>query len=169
MSRIKEILIEEGFECNQENFLISSNPKEVILTGRIKTVTSSLYNLLAMKNGKSQDLNDMIGIMVICEDKETCYQIKDLLIKKLELDGDKIIKYKDLIDKPKPNGYQSIHLNVDDTKEFIFEIQIKSYKMFAYSQTGERRHKKYKSDLVDTGLDEEGSIVYHSLREEFWF
>ena len=37
--------------------------------------------------------------------------------------------FKDYVDNPKPNGYQSIHLSFMDQKNIIFEVQIRTQRM----------------------------------------
>jgi len=169
IEKIKQILTDAHFESERENVLVHSSGHEVILSGRIKTVVSAMYNLLATKNGEHQNLNDMLGLMIICEDVKTCYELRDLLSDKLVEIGDTIISEKDMISKPKQNGYQSIHLHVSGRGGVVFEIQIKSYKMFAFSQTGDCKHELYKKRLYTSSLSEEEWLIFDSLREEHWF
>ena len=169
MNKIKEFLQEAGYECDREKIIEGSNKKEVVLSGRIKTIVSAMYNLLAPKNGRYQDLNDMIGMMIICEDKATCYDIYKLILEKFKENGDTFISEKDLIKEPKKNGYQSIHVHIVDSEGFVFEVQIKSYKMFAFSQTGDCKHELYKKRLETSMLKEDEWIIFDSLREEYWF
>jgi len=169
MNKIKDFLQEDGYECSRDKIVNGSSEKEVILSGRIKTIVSAMYNLLAPKNGNYQDLNDMIGMMIICEDKKTCYDIYNLIMKKFKETGDTVILEKDMINEPKKNGYQSIHVHVVDSEGIIFEVQIKSYKMFAFSQTGDCKHELYKKRLYTSSLSEEEWLIFDSLREEHWF
>lgn len=169
IEKIKEFLIEANYECDRKKILDDSDKKEVIISGRVKTVDSAIYNLLAPKNGKPQNLNDMLGLMIICEDKMTCYDIRNLLIEKLTEINDVIISEKDMIKNPKPNGYQSLHMHVSTTDGIVFEIQIKSNKMFAFSQTGDCKHALYKKHLDASCLDRYESMLFNALREEHWF
>ncbi len=52
-------------------------------------------------------LNDMAGVCVICEYVYDLYAVKDAL---LSGGGIRLIKEKDYIAAPKPNGYRSLHL-----------------------------------------------------------
>lgn len=168
LANIKRYLLESGYECDRKAILDSSESKEVIISGRIKTIVSAMYNLLATKNGHHQDINDMIGIMLICEDKQTCYDLFELLLEKMKANNATIISVKDMIANPKKNGYQSIHVHVEDKTGIVFELQIKSYKMFAFSQTGDCKHELYKKKLETSMLKEDEWIIFDSLREEHW-
>lgn len=169
MEKVREVLVEANYECERKMLVGSSSKNGVILSARVKSLVSAMYNLHATKNGEPQDLNDMLGLMIICEDDPTCYKIRELLLKAFKSEKYFIIKDKDLIANPKPNGYQSIHLHVDNGENIVFEVQIKSFKMFAYSQTGDCSHdERYKARLNSNKLNEEESIIYDSLREVDW-
>lgn len=57
-----------------------------------------------------QNLTDIAGIRVVCYYIEDIYTIANLLISQ---DDIKVLKWRDYIKKPKPNGYRSLHLVVE--------------------------------------------------------
>ena len=56
-----------------------------------------------------QNLTDIAGIRVVCYYIEDIYTIANLLISQ---DDIKVLKWRDYIKEPKPNGYRSLHLVV---------------------------------------------------------
>ena len=54
-----------------------------------------------------ENLYDVAGIRVVCAFQEDIYHLSDLLIKQ---DDIRLIRTKDYIKNPKPNGYRSLHL-----------------------------------------------------------
>ena len=78
-------------------------------------------------------LNDIAGIRVICSYIDDIYLLADALTKQ---DDIKLIKRKDYISNPKPNGYRSLHLIVsvpiffaESVKEVKAEVQIRTIAM----------------------------------------
>lgn len=55
-------------------------------------------------------LNDVAGVRVICEYISDIYYVRNVLVKENHI---KLLKEKDYISKPKPNGYRSLHLVVN--------------------------------------------------------
>ena len=90
------------------------NPFESI-SCRIKSVPSIIekltrkgYELTA--TSIEENLNDVAGIRVICSFPEDIYLLSDRLCSQ---DDIRLIKRKDYIKNPKPNGYRSLHLIVE--------------------------------------------------------
>lgn len=54
-----------------------------------------------------QNLNDVAGLRVVCSFQEDIYRLADLLACQ---DDVKVLRVKDYIKNPKPNGYRSLHL-----------------------------------------------------------
>lgn len=57
-----------------------------------------------------KNLNDIAGVRVICSFLDDVYDIADALLKQ---DDIKLIRKKDYIKNPKPNGYRSLHLIIE--------------------------------------------------------
>ena len=89
------------------------NPISFIKT-RIKKPVS-IYNKL-QKLGYDftieniQQLNDVAGVRIVCAFIDDIYTIADLITQQ---DDIKVIKIKDYIKNPKPNGYRSYHMIVE--------------------------------------------------------
>ena len=85
------------------------NPIEHIKV-RIKTPTSILKKAYIREvplnaDAIREELNDIVGIRVVCTFKSDIYDIAEILAKSEEI--------KDYISNPKPSGYQSYHMIVE--------------------------------------------------------
>lgn len=99
---------------------------------RIKTPESMMEKL--RKRGLGEDyhtalenIHDVIGIRIICSFVEDVYSIARWLQERTDI---QILKKKDYIAGPKPNGYRSLHLIIQftehDLKGIMAEIQIRT-------------------------------------------
>lgn len=128
------------------------NPIEHIKV-RIKTPTSILKKVivrnipLTVEDIKAE-LNDIVGIRVVCTFKSDIYDIANILMKSEDI---KVLNIKDYIANPKPSGYQSYHLIVEipvymahGKKMCKVEIQLRTMAMDFWASL---EHKiKYKYD-----------------------
>ncbi|SHI05815.1 GTP pyrophosphokinase [Clostridium grantii] len=99
---------------------------------RIKSSKSVKNKLL--KKGLEPDLQtaldnltDIVGIRIVCGFMDSVYQVVDFIKAQREFE---IIKEKDYISNPKPNGYRSYHLivklNTEELDGVAVEIQIRT-------------------------------------------
>lgn len=131
------------------------NPIESIKT-RLKSMTSIQEKL--KRHGFEQDtdsieenLSDVAGIRVICSFVDDIYMIADCL---KEQDDIKILRAKDYIKNPKPNGYRSLHLIVEipiflqnEKKMMKVEVQLRTLAMELWANL---EHKlRYKNSLTE--------------------
>ena len=93
-------------------------------------------------------LNDIAGVRVICNYIEDIYTVADQLTMQ---DDVRLIKKKDYIESPKPNGYRSLHLVIEtpvylsDRKELVnVEVQIRTIAMDFWASL--EHELKYKTD-----------------------
>lgn len=96
-----------------------------------------------------RSLNDVAGIRVICPFIDDIYSVADML---LSQDDITLIKKKDYIENPKPNGYRSLHLIVEvpvffsnQKKPMRVEVQIRTIAMDFWSSVDHQL--KYKHDV----------------------
>ena len=134
---IKEI--NTKFEVLDTEFEVryKRNPISSIET-RLKSQTSILEKMSRMgipptRENIENNLNDIAGIRVICSYIDDIYLLADALTKQ---DDIKLIRRKDYISNPKPNGYRSLHLIVsvpiffaESVKEVRAEVQIRTIAM----------------------------------------
>lgn len=127
-------------------------------------------------------LNDIAGVRVICNYIEDIYTVADLLTMQ---DDVELVKRKDYIETPKPNGYRSLHLVIStpvylsDRKEMVnVEVQIRTIAMDFWASL--EHELKYKTDVeVSNNLaqqlkecaetiaatDEKMQSIYRTLKE----
>lgn len=96
-----------------------------------------------------RSLNDVAGIRVICPFIDDIYSVADML---LSQDDITLIKKKDYIENPKPNGYRSLHLILEvpvffsnQKKPMRVEVQILTIAMDFWSSVDHQL--KYKHDV----------------------
>ena len=101
-----------------------------------------------------ENLNDIAGIRVICSFQEDVYTLADALLKQ---DDITLVKKKDYIANPKPNGYRSLHLIVaipiflaHEKRIMKVEIQLRTIAMDFWASL--EHQLRYKKDVV---FDEE--------------
>ena len=97
-------------------------------------------------------LNDIAGVRVICNYIEDIYSVAEFLTRQ---DDVTLIKTKDYIKNPKPNGYRSYHMIVEipvffsNEKQFIrVEVQIRTMAMDFWASL--EHQVKYKKNINDS-------------------
>lgn len=136
------------------DFLSDNLPDDIMFTiiCRQKSWESSLRKILdSYFNGESIILSDVFAFRIVIDaalsedaQKEVCHTVCKLCIDFFEknmctlMPPAKLVAnnplFKDYINHPKPNGYQSIHLCFMDIDNFMFEIQIRTQAMHAQSE-----------------------------------
>ena len=132
------------------------NPFETIKS-RIKKPMSIIEKMrkdkvpITLENIENH-LNDVAGIRVICSFPDDIYKLADYLTMQ---DDIKVIKRKDFIANPKPNGYRSLHLILEvpifltnEKKYMRVEVQFRTIAMDFWASL---EHKlKYKKDIPNS-------------------
>ncbi len=120
---------------------------------RLKSPQSMMEKL--QRKGKTfstenvrETLHDIAGVRVICNYIEDIYAVAEFLTRQ---DDVTLIKTKDYIKNPKPNGYRSLHLVIEtpvflsDRKEMVHvEVQIRTIAMDFWASL--EHQLKYKTD-----------------------
>ncbi len=144
-------VLNEQFSLNRER-----NPIESIKT-RLKSPRSieeklQRRGLPRTLSSIESGLNDVAGVRVICAFVDDIYLLADCLESQ---DDVKILKKKDYIKSPKPNGYRSLHLIVEipiflcEEKKFIkVEVQLRTIAMESWANLEHRL--RYKKNLDDS-------------------
>ena len=132
------------------------NPFESIKS-RLKK-TESIYKKLERKghaitiDNIREYVEDVAGLRVICSFPDDIYRLAELLVRQ---DDIVLVKEKDYIKSPKPNGYRSLHLILNvpvflpDEKKYIkAEVQFRTIAMDFWASL---EHKlKYKKNINNT-------------------
>lgn len=154
---LKEINTKLEILNNEFKLAHQYNPIEH-LTSRLKTPQSIVKKL--KRYGKDVDvdniinhINDVAGIRIICSFTSDIYRIADLIS---TLSDIKVLKIKDYIANPKPNGYTSYHMIVTvpvylsnitiDTK---VEIQIRTIAMDFWASLEHKIYYKFEGNAPE--------------------
>ena len=137
----------------QFNATKSYNPIDTI-KARLKSPDSIAEKLLRRGLELSvasieENLNDVAGVRILCPFEEDIYSLADSL---LSQDDILLVERKDYIERPKGNGYRSLHLIVKtpvftpDGKHMVrVEIQMRTIAMELWAELEHRL--RYKQDL----------------------
>ncbi len=150
---IKEVRTKFDVLNSEFNVRYRRNPITSI-NSRLKS-SSSIMNKLARKGldftleNVENNLFDVAGIRVVCSYVDDIYVLASALAKQ---DDITVIKEKDYIKNPKPNGYRSYHMIVsvpvffsDQTKDMAVEVQIRTIAMDFWASL--EHQLKYKQDV----------------------
>ncbi|MFD2682338.1 GTP pyrophosphokinase [Bacillus seohaeanensis] len=141
---------------NEEfQFIHKHNPIEH-LKSRIKEPSSILKKIkrknleLTLENVK-EHVHDIAGVRITCSFVSDIYDIYTMLEKQ---DDIRIIKVKDYIQHPKPNGYKSLHLIIEipvfltsHTEYVKIEIQIRTIAMDFWASLEHKIYYKFEQDI----------------------
>ena len=125
---IKQKMYEEKINC--------------VVDGRLKHYFS-IYKKKMKSNVELEQIYDVFAIRIIVNsnDKNECYKVFGIIQNMYkDLPG----RIKDYINRPKSNGYQSIHTTVIGIDDEPFEIQIRTRQMHDIAENGLAAHWKYK-------------------------
>ncbi|XP_043817544.1 probable GTP diphosphokinase RSH2, chloroplastic isoform X2 [Manihot esculenta] len=111
-----------------------------VLSGRHKSLYS-IYCKMLKKKLNMDEIHDIHGLRLILENEEDCYRALGVVHQLwAELPG----KFKDYINHPKFNGYQSLHTVVRPEGMVPLEVQIRTKQMHLQAEFGFAAHWRYK-------------------------
>ena len=137
-------------------------PIESVKT-RLKTPASIAGKLRRQGKPLSIDsimgnLNDVAGVRVICPYISDIYAVRNMLVAQSDVT---LLREKDYIRNPKPNGYRSLHLVVQvpvylsESRQAVrVEIQIRTIAMDFWASLEHELHYK-SSEQIPQGIEEE--------------
>lgn len=120
---------------------------EAEIYGRAKHIYS-IYKKMAAKQLRFEEINDLLGVRIIVDTKENCYDVQDIIQDcwpvETEVYGGE--KGRDWIANPKENQYQSLHTTVRIADKMV-EVQIRTHEMHEIAEYGAAaEHWRYKED-----------------------
>jgi putative GTP pyrophosphokinase len=100
------------------------------------------------------EVHDAVGIRIVCQFVDDVYRMAEMLKKQEDI---QIVKEKDFIQNPKPNGYRSYHIIVkipvhlpEYSRELYAEIQIRTIAMDCWAAL--EHELKYKQTIPNQEL-----------------
>lgn len=131
---IIEKLIDTGLK-----FDISGRPKSVF----------SIWKKMQAKNVPFEEIYDVLAIRIVFEpvsgipEKTQCWNIYSVITDSYLPKPDRL---RDWVSRPKPNGYEALHVTVMGPEGRWVEVQIRSSRMDEIAERGYASHWKYKGD-----------------------
>jgi GTP pyrophosphokinase len=110
------------------------------LTNRKKNIYG-VYKKIALKKMNINEIFDVHGFRILVSNTKKCYQALEILHR---LWPNVPERYKDYIEKPKANGYQSIHTVLSCLEKKPIEFQIRTREMDLVAASGPANHAEYK-------------------------
>lgn len=176
---IKEYIDEIKKYALQEHEYLKEKFPGLVFTIKIRTKSYESYITKLdnnIENGKSPYINDIIAERIIITEykncssdnvlKKVCYDVAKALydfrintnfrmkedVNSNRSNSDKEYLTRDYIECPKPNGYQSLHIQMESkkNKDLDYETQIRTLYMESQSKSSnEIAHNKYKPRLLN--------------------
>ena len=92
-------------------------------------------------------IRDIAGIRIVCSFTADIYRVAGMLMQQKDIT---VVDYKDYIESPKPNGYQSLHLVIqipvfmsDRVEQVYVELQIRTIAMDFWASLEHKIYYKY--------------------------
>lgn len=150
-------IVRTKFEVLDSEFEVRNQRNPInFISSRVKSNQSIIGKMirrgipLTIENMENQ-IQDIAGIRIICSYEDDIYHLADAL---LQQDNVTLLKRKDYIANPKPNGYRSLHLIVsvpvyfaDQKRDVPVEVQIRTIAMDFWASL--EHSMKYKQAIKD--------------------
>jgi ppGpp synthetase/RelA/SpoT-type nucleotidyltranferase len=104
---------------------------------RVKHV-AGVFRKMRAKGLSLEQVNDLFAFRLIVPDEPDCYRALKAVHERFK---PRLLRFKDYIARPKPNGYRSLHTCLRDADGTIFEVQIRSSSMHEDAEAGHWRYK----------------------------
>ncbi len=122
----------------------------------------SIYQKMRKRNKGVEELFDLFGIRILCDDVEACYTLLGTVHRLWKpIDG----RFKDYIAMPKSNGYQSLHTTVMSFDGKLLEIQIRTQEMHRIAEYGVASHWLYKTGHSGEGVQLDDVAIVNRLKD----
>ncbi|MBU2561377.1 MAG: bifunctional (p)ppGpp synthetase/guanosine-3',5'-bis(diphosphate) 3'-pyrophosphohydrolase [Nanoarchaeota archaeon] len=109
----------------------------------------SIYKKMIKKQKDFDQIHDLIAIRIVVNTIPECYRSLEVIHTLFE---PQLERFKDYIQHPKANGYQSIHTSVKYRNKIV-EVQIRTHEMHAIAEEGVAAHWRYKGTEKDKAFD----------------
>lgn len=137
---------------------------------KLKARTKTAFSIWKKMQKQKVDFDGVYDVFAIrfiidCEeDKEVehalCWKVFGFVTEEYEPDTSRL---RDWISKPKPNGYESLHITVKNADGACLEVQIRTRRMDEMAESGLASHWSYKGIKREAALDAWLTAVRSSL------
>ncbi len=126
---------------------------------KIRTKTAySIWRKMVKQEVPFEGVYDVFAIRFIIDcdgdsktEKDLCWDVYSYVTAEYETDTNRL---RDWLSKPKPNGYESLHITVKNKDGAYLEVQIRTKRMDEIAESGLASHWSYKGVRSDTTLDD---------------
>jgi guanosine-3',5'-bis(diphosphate) 3'-pyrophosphohydrolase len=121
---------------------------EFDISGRPKSIFS-IWKKMQAKNVPFEEIYDVLAVRIVFEpvsgipEKTQCWNIYSIITDSYLPKPDRL---RDWVSRPKPNGYEALHVTVMGPGGQWIEVQIRSKRMDEIAERGYAAHWKYKGD-----------------------
>jgi guanosine-3',5'-bis(diphosphate) 3'-pyrophosphohydrolase len=126
------------------------------INGRPKSIYS-IWKKMQSKNVPFEEIYDVLAVRIVFDplpeinEKTQCWNIYSIITDTYMPKPDRL---RDWVSRPKPNGYEALHVTVMGPNGRWVEVQIRSRRMDDIAERGYASHWKYKGDdSKETELD----------------
>jgi len=118
------------------------------ISGRPKSIFS-IWKKMSSKNVPFEEIYDVLAVRIVFEaapgipEKTQCWNIYSVITDSYLPKPDRL---RDWVSRPKPNGYEALHVTVMGPEGKWIEVQIRSKRMDEIAERGYAAHWKYKGD-----------------------
>jgi guanosine-3',5'-bis(diphosphate) 3'-pyrophosphohydrolase len=118
------------------------------ISGRPKSIFS-IWKKMQAKNVPFEEIYDVLAVRIVFDpepglpEKTQCWNIYSMITDTYLPKPDRL---RDWVSRPKPNGYEALHLTVMGPDGQWVEVQIRSRRMDEIAEKGYAAHWKYKGD-----------------------
>ena len=118
------------------------------ISGRPKSIFS-IWKKMQAKNVPFEEIYDVLAVRIVFEpmagvpEKTQCWNIYSIITDSYMPKPDRL---RDWVSRPKPNGYEALHVTVMGPEGKWVEVQIRSQRMDEIAEKGYAAHWRYKGD-----------------------
>jgi len=139
---------------------------------KIRTKSAySIYRKMQVQKVPFEGVYDVFAIRFIidCEDdpkveKDLCWKVFSYVTEEYEPDTSRL---RDWLTTPRPNGYESLHITVNNKRGKALEVQIRTKRMDIEAESGSAAHWAYKGIRHEASIDRWLQSVRDALAHPF--